>query len=250
MRALTEQLEAMRERQRSMFATASDLIGADRIEDVLARITDRAAIEIRAPHYLLAIRSPAGEIMTHHRGFSDEEARAHAAAILDTHPAALPESWLAVPVRSSRRDYGRLLARCADGQRFFAEERDLFEVYARYAASALDSATALIEAQQRYDQSSALLELARCLAAASTSGEVAERLAETVPDVVDCDRVGVYLWDPDRGEIVRRATTRSVGVDPGAEPEPWSRVPSRGGPMRDAAGRPHVRSDLHHRSVR
>ena len=37
--------------------------------------------------------------------------------------------------------------------------------------------------------------LARALAVAGTSGEVARRLADAVPMVVDCDRVGVYLWD-------------------------------------------------------
>ncbi len=55
--------------------------------------------------------------------------------MLADHPAALPESWLVVPVRSSRRDYGRLLALYDEGARFFAEERGLLEVYARYAAS-------------------------------------------------------------------------------------------------------------------
>lgn len=231
-RMLAEQLEAMRERLRSMFETASDLIGVDQIENVLARITDRAAIEIRAPRYLLAIRSPSGgRIVTHHRGFDEQDAAAHAARILDTHPAALPDSWLVVPVRSSRRDYGRLLARYEDGHRFFSEERDLLEVYARYAATALDGAAALMEAQERYDQSSALLKLARSLAAAGTSGEAARRLADTVPVVVDCDRVGVYLWEADRGELVRSAATRVAGAVTPEEAEHWSRAPSPGGPL-------------------
>jgi hypothetical protein len=60
-------------------------------------------------------------------------------------------------------------------------------VYAR-CASALDGATALLEAKRRYDQSSALLNLARALAEAGTSGEVARRLADAVPAVVDCWR--------------------------------------------------------------
>src|SRR5207248_5761255 len=113
------------------------------------------------------------------------------------HPASLPDSWLVVEVKSIRRDYGRLLAMYDPGYRFFPQERELFEVYARYAASALDSATALMEAKARYDQSSALLKLARTLAIAGTSGEVARRLVDAVPDVVDCDRAAVYLWDPD-----------------------------------------------------
>ena len=66
----------MKERLHSMFATASDLIGADDITDVLARITDRAAVEIRAPKYLLAIRTePDGPILCHHRGIDGRGGR-------------------------------------------------------------------------------------------------------------------------------------------------------------------------------
>jgi diguanylate cyclase (GGDEF)-like protein len=227
---LSGQLEAMKERLHSIFETASDLIGADEITDVLARITDRAAIEIRAPRYLLAITTPGGQLHYHHRGFDQQEAVGYAQTILENHPKTLPESWLVVPVCSSRRDYGRLLALYDPGRRFFAEERELLEVYARYAASALDSATALMDAQQRYGQSSALLALARALADAGTSGEIASRIVDAVPGVVDCDRAGVYLWQPEHGEIVRRATTQ-----PGREhPEDlgeWRRAPSPGGPL-------------------
>ena len=60
MEGLQAQLDAMRERMRSMFATASDLIGTDDLGDVLARITDRAAVEVRAPRYLLAVRTGPG----------------------------------------------------------------------------------------------------------------------------------------------------------------------------------------------
>jgi diguanylate cyclase (GGDEF)-like protein len=201
--SLREQLDAMRERLHSMFATASDLIGAEEIGDVLARITDRAAIEVRAPRYLLAVRTnPGGEVHCHHKGFGEDEAREFAAQILERHPASFPPSWLVVPVRSKRQDYGRLMAMNEQGGGFFPQERELFEVYARYAASALDGATALLEAKRRYDQSSALLNLARTLAEAGTSGEVARRLADAVPVVVDCDHVDVYLWDGAASELV------------------------------------------------
>jgi diguanylate cyclase (GGDEF)-like protein len=227
---LSGQLEAMKERLHSVFETASDLIGADEITDVLARITDRAAIEIRAPRYLLAITTPGGQLHYHHRGFDQQEAVGYAQTILQNHPKTLPESWLVVPVGSSRRDYGRLLALYDPGYRFFAEERELLEVYARYAASALDSATALMDAQQRYGQSSALLQLARALADAGTSGEIALRLADAVPGVVDCDRTGVYLWQPEHGELVRRATTHP-GLERPEDLGEWRRAPSPGGPL-------------------
>jgi diguanylate cyclase (GGDEF)-like protein len=234
---LTGQLEAMKERLHSVFETASDLIGADDITDVLARITDRAAIEIRAPRYLLAITTPGGQLHYHHRGFDHREAVGYAQTILQNDPRTLPESWLVVPVRSSRRDYGRLLALYDPGHRFFAEERELLEVYARYAASALDSATALMDAQQRYRQSSALLQLARALADAGTSGEIARRLVDAVPGVVDCDRAGVYLWQPEHGELVRRATTQP-GLDRPEDLGEWRRKPSPGGPLERLLGDP------------
>jgi diguanylate cyclase (GGDEF)-like protein len=229
--ALRRELAAAQRRLHSIFETAGDLIAADEISDALARITDRAAVEVRAQRHLLAVRiAPDGELHSHHKGFAEDEIADHARRILEEHPAALPDHWLVVPVRSGRRDYGRLLAMYEAGQKFFPQERELLEVYARYAASALDSATALIEAQQRYEQSSALLALARALAVAGTSDEVARKLADAVPEVVDCDRVGVYLWDPAKGELARRATTGRVSEKHG-EGEPWSRAPTPGGPL-------------------
>ena len=237
--ALHEQLEAMKERLDGMFAIAADLVGSDAIGDVLARITDRAAAEVRAPRYLLAVRAvEGGELLCHHRGFGSEEIEAYTDRLRTSD--ALPESWLAVPVCSNRRDYGHLVAMYQAGHRFFAQEQALLEVYARYAASALDTATALMEAEQRHDQSSTLLELARVLASGGTSGEVSRRLCDAVPNVVDCDRVGVYLWDEARGEIVRRATSHR---DPAAAPDgEWSLPPDAGGPLegllRDAGRQP------------
>jgi diguanylate cyclase (GGDEF)-like protein len=231
-RSLSDQLEAMKERLHSMFETASDLIGADEIGDVLARITDRAAVEVRAPRYLLVVRTDeTGEVHCHHRGFDGEDAKVHADRILNGDPKKLPESWLVVPVRSNRRDYGRIVAMYDTGHRFFAQERTLLEAYARYAASALDSATALLEAKQRHAQSSALLELARALATAGTSEEISRRLADAIPHVVDCDRAGVYLWDPERTLLVRRATGHSNPADAKAEADDFTLSPTPGGPL-------------------
>ena len=160
--------------------------------------------------------------------------------LLSRHPAELPESCLVVPVRSNRHDYGRLLAMFEHGS-FFPEERELLEVYARYAASALDSATALHEAERRYRQSSALLGLARELAAAGTSAEVAQKLAESVPQVVDCDRVGVYLWDETRHELIRSAITQVHGEEPIQIAGKTSWSPTPGGAFAALLRRPQAR---------
>jgi diguanylate cyclase (GGDEF)-like protein len=226
--ALHEQLEALKERLDGMFAIAADLVGADAIGDVLARITDRAAVEVRAPRYLLAVRTvDGGEVLGHHRGFGEEEVEAYTERVLTSTSEDLPASWLVVPVRSNRRDYGRLVAMYEAGHRFFAQEQALLEVYARYAASALDTAAALTEAEQRHEQSSTLLELARALAGGGTSDEVCRRLCDAVPMVVDCDRVGVYLWDAARGEIVRRVMSQRGAPDEGE----WSLAPVAGGTL-------------------
>jgi diguanylate cyclase (GGDEF)-like protein len=253
---LQAQLDAMHERMHSMFATASDLIGTDDLGGVLARITDRAAVEVRAPRYLLTVRTAPGEpAHCHHKGFDAEEAQTTAQRILEEPLESLPESWLVVPVRSRRCDYGRLLAMYPPGQRFFPQERELFEVYARYAASALDSATALMEAKRRAAHSSALLDLARALAAAGTSDEVARRLADAVPMVVDCDRVSVYLWDP-REAVLRLGTSSdSSGAETGIDPEVRIFTPSPGSPLQQwldepSAGPVFVDADSGHPVLR
>ncbi|HET9103699.1 MAG TPA: sensor domain-containing diguanylate cyclase [Solirubrobacteraceae bacterium] len=225
--AVRAQLAALQQRLHGIFQTAGELIAADEIEEALARIVDRAGVEVRAQRYLLAVRLDDGRApLCHHRGFGEQEAASTADLILGAHPATLPANWLVVPVRSGRRDYGRLLALQEPGREFFAQERELLEVYATYAASVLDSATALAQAERRYEQSSALLALARALAVAGTSEEVAAQLATVVPDVVDCDRAAVYLWRPEAGELVRAARTGAHEVSEGAE---WRYRPEPGG---------------------
>jgi diguanylate cyclase (GGDEF)-like protein len=226
--ALRQQLDAMTARLQSMFATASDLIAEGDLDTTLAAITDRAALEVRAPRYLLAVRPAAdAERHLHHRGLTNAEAAEFAERLATEHPEDLPDTWLAVPVSSSRYVYGHLLAVCDEGQAFFAQEHELLEVYARYAATALDTATALLEAKRRHDQASALLDLARTLATAGTSDEVATRLAEAVPLVIDCDRVGVYLWDEVAGELRRRVVTSDEENE--REVPEWSIAPEADG---------------------
>ena len=234
--ALRGQLAALQQRLHGIFQTAGELIAADEIEEALARIVDRAGVEVRAQRYLLAVRLDEGrDPLCHHRGFDDAEAARCAELILGEQPAVPPENWLVVPVRSGRRDYGRLLALQEPGREFFAQERELLEVYATYAASVLDGATALAQAELRYEQSSALLALARALAVAGTSEEVAGKLAAAVPDVVDCDRAAVYLWRPDTGELVRAARTGAHGPSDDAE---WRHRPEPGGLLEGLLARP------------
>ena len=165
---LESQLSAMTERLDSVYATATDLIADSDLDSVLVNIMERAATAVRAPRYLLALGSDEDSgIRCHHSGFDEAEALDLAQRLLETPLDRLPSTWLAADVSSHRRSYGRLVA--MSDSTFFPQERYLLELYARYAASALDGATALAEANQGHEQARALLELARSLAAATTS---------------------------------------------------------------------------------
>lgn len=210
--ALEGQLTAMAERVESVLATAADLISHDDVDTALARITLRAATAVRAPRYLLAVRPPAGDdVRLHHKGLAADEAGELAERVL-ADGEARPQSWLVAEIQSARRHYGRLVAIHAEGARFFGQERELFDVYARYAAIVLDRATALADAQWGHEQASSMLELARALAAAGGSDEVAQRLADAVPAVVDCDRVTILTWDDHAGELCFAATCGANGA--------------------------------------
>jgi hypothetical protein len=190
--ALEAQVAAMTDRLENVYAVARDLIAPADLDAALARITDRAATAVRAPRYLLAVRTGIeGKLHVHHRGFDGQDPQALAAELLDARGEPADGSRLIAEVASASRRYGRLMAVSTAGA-FFPAERDLLEVYARYAASALDTATALEEAFQRDRQSHALLELTHALAAAGTAEEVARRLAANVPALIDCDRVAIF----------------------------------------------------------
>ena len=193
--ALEAQLAAMSERLQGAFATAGDLVGTDDLDAVLRRIVERAADAVRAPSHVLAVRTePTAEMQVYCRGIDEAEAQAVAAAAL-AHEARAGESTLVVEVASARRHYGQLIARFPGAVEFFPQDHELLSLYAKYAAAVLDMSVTLRQSTRRHDQVSSLLSLAHAVAEAGTCEEVANRLVDVVPEVVDCDRVGVWLWD-------------------------------------------------------
>jgi diguanylate cyclase (GGDEF)-like protein len=138
--------------------------------------------EGRAPH-------------VHGEGFEPRLVERFLAALRTGVRPALKPSWLAAPIRSDVAHYGFLVVEPTVPDRSRSEDRELLEVYARYAAIALDSATARLRADDRFAQTTALLRFARNVAAAGTSGEVAQRIADAVGRVIDCDEAAVHLWD-------------------------------------------------------
>ncbi len=198
--ALEAQLLATLERLQGVYAIASDLVSTEDVETVLRRIVDRASDAVRAPSHVLAVRpDPDAELQVYGHGISDHDAQALARATLSHEQSPEdPEqasATLVVDVVSSRRAYGQLIASYPHAVDFLPQEREMLSLYAKHAAAVLDMALALRESAQRHEQVSALLALSHALAKAGTSLEVAERLAAAVPDVVDCDRMAVWIWD-------------------------------------------------------
>jgi diguanylate cyclase (GGDEF)-like protein len=237
--ALEAQLLATSERLQGVYAIASDLVSTEDVETVLRRIVDRASDAVRAPSHVLAVRpDPDAELQVYGHGIGDRQAQALAQKTL-THEQsgetpAPASSTLVVDVVSSRRAYGQLIASYPHAVDFLPQEREMLSLYAKHAAAVLDMALALRESAQRHEQVSALLALSHALAKAGTSLEVAERLVAAVPDVVDCDRMTVWIWN---GHEQCLRTLAS-----------WARVPERMSPLDEMSiapeNTPHLQSML------
>jgi diguanylate cyclase (GGDEF)-like protein len=193
--SLEAQLVAMSERLHGAYATAGDLVSTDDLDTVLWRIVERAADAVRAPSHILAVRTePTAELQVYSHGIDARKAGELASATL-AHEAPVGDSTLVVEVASARREYGQLIARYPGSVEFFPQDRELLSLYAKHAAAVLDMSVALEQSTRRHEQVSSLLSLSQAVAQAGTSGEVADRLVAVVPEVVDCDRTGVWLWD-------------------------------------------------------
>jgi diguanylate cyclase (GGDEF)-like protein len=192
--ALEAQLQAMSKRLHNVYETAGDLLSPDELDVVLARIVERAASAVRAPAYVLAVRTaPTSDLRVYCDGLEQEEARAIGESA-DSDDGVEVRGVVAT-VASGRRAYGHLIALNAEGAEFFPQERELLELYAKHAAAVLDMATALEESAQRHRDVSALLSLTESLARAATSQDVAARIAAALPAVLSCDHAAVYGWD-------------------------------------------------------
>jgi diguanylate cyclase (GGDEF)-like protein len=194
--AMETQLTGMSERLHSVYAIASDLVSTDDLDTVLQRIVERAASAVRAPGYILAVRTtPDAEQQVYSHGLDKHEAQEILTRSEPGSESSDGASMLVVEITSSRRNYGQLIARYPDTVQFLPQEKEMLGLYAKHAAAVLDIATALQESAERHAQLSSLLSLAHSTAQAGTSEEVGERLAAGVPEVVDCDRIGVWRWD-------------------------------------------------------
>ncbi|HEV7888534.1 MAG TPA: GAF domain-containing protein, partial [Acidimicrobiales bacterium] len=200
MESLAAELSILTSRFATFQQTASDLVDVDDVSTLLARITSRAGLSVRAPRHVLVARpTPASPLQIHSEGCTPDEAELLAAEIIAADPEERSGSRLIVDITSVHRAYGRLAAVYDEGVTFFPAERDLLASYARLAAAALDSATALAESRQQTATAQVLLDLARQLATVGDEHELAQRLIAAIPSVVPCEMSGVGLWNPEEG---------------------------------------------------
>lgn len=139
------QLRIATRRFETLEEVASDLVSSQELESVLARILEKARSAVGAQAYLLIVQTKKDAPWTTYSHNVDPGAEP---ALVEQCLAAVPDehagSWLVADVTSARRSYGRLAAiRGAGEGKFFPEEKRLLSAYARYAAAALDAATAL-----------------------------------------------------------------------------------------------------------
>ena len=207
---------AMARRQADVEATVTDLVSADGLDVVLERIIRRAAQAVSAPMFVLAVNDDDKGLLVYSEGMSADEADRVGKELLTALPGEERRGRLVVDVTSARRSYGRLAPLCERHADCFPTDHALLESYARQAALAVEVATSLEQARIRETAAQALLALARALAGATSSAEVATRLADAVPAVIGGERSVVLLWDVEQQELVLVARG-GLGADAGPE---------------------------------
>jgi len=205
------ELGVLRLQLEALQSVATDLVSSDRVEDVLQRITERAASAVLAPAYVLAVQSPStNRRMVFAAGL--EQARAEEVAELMLTGGDLGAGAVVVDVASTRHHHGRLAALHGHGQTGMAQEQDMLAAYARNAAVALDLLVAMEGSRRGEERATALLGLSHGLAAAGSSAAVEDVVVAALPSIVGCSSAAVRRWDSHTGEL---RTTAVSGLSPG-----------------------------------
>jgi diguanylate cyclase (GGDEF)-like protein len=230
---LEEELAGARRRLTALQNTASEVVTASDVSSALAAVARRAGQAVGASAYLLAVRvRPASAPTLHGCGLDAAERDRLAGELLGTDAGGRLDDGggqrIIVDVRSGERLYGRFAALYPEGTKFFPHERDLLRAYAGHAAALLDTAAALEEARAQNRTSRALLDLSAALSRVGSREEVSQRLASAVPEIVECDRASVLLWDEEGQRLLLtawhgdgtaiREKLRDVGIGTEATP--------------------------------
>ena len=205
--ASTARADAMIDRFEELQLMAAELAEIEDVDEALAEILQQVDRVASAPWWLIRVQLEDGdEPRTHHVGFGSD-AQALAAAERVARAGGEADDALVVEVVSPRRRYGHLAAFYPPGESLPDTSRRMLSAYAAHVAAALDSLVALDTATRNHQTSVALLELARELAAVTTSDQMAMRLATAIIPVISCTSSSVWLGDGDGFAL------RAVGGD-------------------------------------
>ncbi|HUY66925.1 MAG TPA: EAL domain-containing protein [Acidimicrobiales bacterium] len=219
-------------------ATALELLDDD-VGSLLTQIADRADSVVSADRYILMVRVRTDTpIQLHYRGLDPDEAQVLAAELWRGEPAGDGGSRLIVDITSQRHHYGRLAELLPAGVVHPHSESRVLGLFAQYAATALDVFAVISEAKRSDATARALLSFSEALSRVTNLADLVQLLADTVPEVTDCDRSTVYLWEADLGQMTPRARTTGTQSPPDAFIGPIVPVP-RGGQPRRWPGPPH-----------
>jgi diguanylate cyclase (GGDEF)-like protein len=192
-------------------AAAVDLVDHD-ADVLLAELAARADQVIPSDRFLLMVRvGPGLPIELHHPGLDESDARSLAAELWS---AGADEGTggrrLVVDIASPRRRYGRLAVFFPpDTERSPADVRVL-DLFARYAANALDVHTVLTDARRSDSTARTILSFSERLSGLTNLAQALQILADTAPEVTGCAQSTVYLWDKDRSRLVLGAFTSGM----------------------------------------
>ncbi|MBB5643118.1 putative bifunctional diguanylate cyclase/phosphodiesterase [Cryobacterium roopkundense] len=199
-RFVDDSLSVLRDKVREVQMAAADLVSSLHVDEVLARIVDRADSAVLAPGYVLILPSDDGHApVVRQRGLSDARAIELADKLLALDD--LGAHALVVDIVSTRKLHGYLAAVFAEGHAPMDGDRLLLEAYAGHAAAALDLFTALEESRREGARTAALLSLAHELATSDSVEAVAGIVASALPPIVGGEAASVLLWDSERGEL-------------------------------------------------
>jgi diguanylate cyclase (GGDEF)-like protein len=193
---ISMQVRSLQARLEAIQRTVADVVSGHELREILPRLVASAASAVGAPCHVLVIDAVGGaEELICSSGLNRTQER----EVVERLRAGTDgdDGCMIAEVRSNQRSYGRLAAIHREGGRFLPQERGLLDAYARLAAAALDSATALVEAHRQTATAHALLALSGSLAEVFSVEEVSARLARAVTDLVDCDFAVLALAEPD-----------------------------------------------------
>jgi diguanylate cyclase (GGDEF)-like protein len=175
--------------------TVSELVTARDADQALATVAERAGYAVHAHAFLLHARpSPDQPPRIYGFNLTPAELAEYTRIAAGGTPIAPNPDRLLVPITSSERDYGHLMA---FGEHFVPTDRDLLASYANLTAVTLDALSALADAAARRRAAEGLLGLARALAGAQAVEEVARVTVEAAVALLNVERACLMLFDRD-----------------------------------------------------